>query len=52
MDPTQIESLLNEVREGRIAVADALERLRSCPLKTWASPSSTTIAPCALECPR
>ncbi len=33
MDPTQIELLLNEVREDRIAVADALERLRQLPFE-------------------
>jgi NCAIR mutase (PurE)-related protein len=33
MDPTQIELLLNDVREDRIAVADALERLRQLPFE-------------------
>ncbi len=29
MDPAAIESLLNEVREGKTGVADALEKLRN-----------------------
>jgi NCAIR mutase (PurE)-related protein len=33
MDRTQIESLLNEVREGRTAVNDALDRLRDLPFE-------------------
>jgi NCAIR mutase (PurE)-related protein len=33
MDRTQIETLLNEVREGRTAVNDALERLRDLPFE-------------------
>jgi len=33
MDPLQIEALLNEVREGRLDVAHALERLRHLPFE-------------------
>ena len=33
MDRSQIESLLNEVREGRTGVADALDRLRDLPFE-------------------
>jgi hypothetical protein len=33
MDRTQIETLLNEVREGRIAVNEALDRLRDLPFE-------------------
>jgi NCAIR mutase (PurE)-related protein len=33
MDRTQIETLLNEVREGRTAVNDALDRLRDLPFE-------------------
>jgi NCAIR mutase (PurE)-related protein len=33
MDRTQIESLLNEVRDGRMAVNDALDRLRDLPFE-------------------
>jgi pyridinium-3,5-biscarboxylic acid mononucleotide synthase len=33
MDRTQIETLLNEVREGRTAVSDALDRLRDLPFE-------------------
>ena len=33
MDRQQIEALLNEVREGRTGVADALERLRDLPFE-------------------
>jgi hypothetical protein len=33
MDPAQIELLLNEVRDGRIGVADALERLKNLPFE-------------------
>jgi pyridinium-3,5-biscarboxylic acid mononucleotide synthase len=33
MNRLQIESLLNEVREGRTGVADALERLRNLPFE-------------------
>ena len=33
MDRPQIEALLNEVREGRTGVADALERLRNLPFE-------------------
>jgi pyridinium-3,5-biscarboxylic acid mononucleotide synthase len=33
MDRSQIESLLNEVREGRTAVPDALDRLRDLPFE-------------------
>jgi len=33
MDRAQIESLLNEVREGRTGVADALERLKNLPFE-------------------
>jgi NCAIR mutase (PurE)-related protein len=33
MDRTQIESLLNEVRDGRTAVGDALDRLRDLPFE-------------------
>ena len=33
MDRTQIEALLNEVREGRTGVDDALERLRDLPFE-------------------
>ena len=33
MDPAAIESLLNEVREGRTPVTDALERLRHLPFE-------------------
>ena len=33
MDRSQIEALLNEVREGRTGVADALERLRDLPFE-------------------
>ena len=33
MDRSQIEALLNEVREGRTDVADALERLRNLPFE-------------------
>ena len=52
MDRQQIEALLNEVREGRTEVADALERLRDLPFEDWASPSWTIIARCAPACPR
>ncbi len=33
MDPTAIESLLNDVREGKTPVTDALERLRQLPFE-------------------
>ena len=33
MDRSQIEALLNEVREGQTGVADALERLRNLPFE-------------------
>ncbi|MGO8757808.1 MAG: nickel pincer cofactor biosynthesis protein LarB [Terracidiphilus sp.] len=33
MDRSRIEALLNEVREGRTGVADALERLRTLPFE-------------------
>ena len=33
MDPTAIELLLNEVREGHTGVADALEKLRNLPFE-------------------
>src|ERR1700685_4639456 len=33
MDRSQIESLLNEVRDGRTAVNDALDRLRDLPFE-------------------
>jgi NCAIR mutase (PurE)-related protein len=33
MDRTQIETLLNDVREGRTAVPDALDRLRDLPFE-------------------
>ncbi len=33
MDPAHIEALLNEVREGRTAVNDALDRLRDLPFE-------------------
>ena len=33
MDRAQIEALLNEVREGRTGVADALDRLRDLPFE-------------------
>jgi hypothetical protein len=33
MDRTQIETLLNDVREGRTAVGDALDRLRDLPFE-------------------
>ncbi len=33
MDRSQIEALLNEVRDGRTGVADALERLRNLPFE-------------------
>ena len=33
MDRSQIEALLNEVREGSTGVADALERLRNLPFE-------------------
>ena len=33
MDRSQIESLLNEVRDGRTAVTAALERLRDLPFE-------------------
>ena len=33
MDPAAIESLLNEVREGRTGVSQALERLRHLPFE-------------------
>jgi hypothetical protein len=33
MDRAKIESLLNEVREGRTAVSDALDRLRDLPFE-------------------
>jgi len=33
MDRAQIETLLNDVREGRTAVSDALERLRDLPFE-------------------
>ncbi len=33
MDRSQIETLLNEVREGRASVAEALERLRKLPFE-------------------
>jgi NCAIR mutase (PurE)-related protein len=33
MDRTQIETLLNEVREGRTGVGDALEKLRDLPFE-------------------
>jgi NCAIR mutase (PurE)-related protein len=33
MEPLQIEALLKEVREGRTAVPDALERLRNLPFE-------------------
>ena len=52
MDPLRLESLLNEVRDGRTPVNDALDRLKTFPLKTSASPSSTIIAPSAPACPR
>ena len=33
MNPLMIETLLNEVREGRTGVAEALERLRHLPFE-------------------
>ncbi len=33
MDRLQIEALLNEVRDGRTGVDDALERLRNLPFE-------------------
>jgi hypothetical protein len=33
MDRTNIEALLNEVREGRVAVNEALDRLRDLPFE-------------------
>ena len=33
MDPAAIESLLNDVREGKTPVTDALERLRQLPFE-------------------
>lgn len=33
MDPQKIEALLNEVKDGRTGVADALERLRGMPFE-------------------
>ena len=53
MDRSQIEALLNEVRENRTDVAEcAGPAARICRLKTWDSPSSIIIARCAPACRR